>query len=101
MMPDNPMEKLDFTLTYKDHLRLFMLLHSDEQGKLKRLMEVIKQRNNIETSKAFTLLDGNAVVSIKLWFLPLTGLNNVQNGPFETEIRNGRCYINKNVEFGY
>lgn len=101
MIPDNPLENLNLTLTYKDHLRLFMLLHSDEQGKLKRLMEVIKQRNSIETNNAFTLSDGSAKVSIKLWFLPLTGLNNTRNGPFDTEIRNGRCYITKNVEFGY
>ena len=101
MIPDNPMENLNLTLTYKDHLRLFMLLHSDEQGKLKRLMEVIKQRNSIETNKAFTLSNGSAKVSIKLWLLHLTGLNNTANGPFDTQIRNGRCYITKNVEFGY
>jgi hypothetical protein len=99
--PDNPMENLNFTLSYKDHLRLFMLLHSDEQGKLERLMEVISQRDGIDTQNAFTLSAGNAIISIKLWFLPLTGLNNIQNGPFDTEIRDGRCYIIKNVEFGY
>lgn len=101
MMPDNPMEKLNLALTYKDHLRLFMLLHSDEQGKLKRLLEVIRQRNGVDVTKAFTLVNGRAQVSIRLWFLPLTGLNNTKNGPFNTEIRNGRCYILKDVEFGY
>jgi len=78
-----------------------MLLHSDEEGKLKRLMGVIRERDNIETREAFTLSDGSAIVSIKLWFLPLIGLKNAQNGPFQTEIRNGRCFINKYVEFGY
>lgn len=101
MATDNPLEKLNLTLTYRDHLRLFMLLHSDEEGKLKRLMGVIRERDNIETREAFTLSDGSAIVSIKLWFLPLIGLKNAQNGPFQTEIRNGRCYINKYVEFGY
>ncbi|MHB9094695.1 MAG: pilus assembly protein TadG-related protein [Eubacteriales bacterium] len=101
MSPANPLEEFNLTLNYKDHLRLFMLLKSDEEGKLKRMVELISRRSNIDVAKAYTLSDGSVEVSLKMWFLPLAGFDNIGNGPFGTRIKDGRCYISKNVEFGY
>ena len=100
MFPDNPLEKTP-PLNYKDHLRLFMLLHSDEEAKLGRIDELVRERSGIDTGELPTLADGYITVSVKMWFLPLAGFGNLKAGPFDTEIRDGRCYITKEVEFGY
>lgn len=101
MVPDNPLEKLNLTLNYRDHLRLLLLLNSDENGKLARIAELIKERSGSEPAKLFTLVNGDAEVSVKLWFLPLAGFGSMDSGPFGTRIVNGRCFIKKRVEFGY
>ncbi len=100
MFPDNPLEKIP-PLNYRDHLRLFMLLHSDEEGKLDRIGQLIRQRSGIDTGELPTLADGYVTVSLRMWFLPLAGFDNLESGPFGTSVRDGRCYITKEVEFGY
>lgn len=97
--PNNPFEQV--TLTYKDHLRLFLLLNSDEQGKLKRITQLIKIRSGAQPEKIPTLSSGTVTVSIRMWFLPLAGIKDLTKGPFGTTINNGRCYITKDVDFGY
>lgn len=97
--PNNPFEEV--TLNYKDHLRLFFLLHSGEQAKLQRMIQIVKTRSGEQPENINTLSNGTATVSIKMWFLPLAGFKNLQHGPFGTRIVNGRCYISKDVEFGY
>lgn len=99
VQPDNPLQNV--TLTYKDHLRLFLLLHSDEKTKLDRIKELIKARSSIESGDMYTNSAGAATISIRLWFLPITGLKNMEKGPFGSRVNNGRCYITKEVEFGY
>lgn len=101
MVPDNPLKRLDLNLNYKDHLRLFMAFHRDENGKLGRIAELINSGGLVGDSGGYTLMDGNVSISIKLWFLPLAGLSNLNNGPFDTQFKNNRCYITKRVEFGY
>ncbi|WP_418792178.1 hypothetical protein [Phosphitispora sp. TUW77] len=100
MFPDSPLEKTP-PLNYKDHLRLFMLLHSAEKAKLARIDQLIRERSGIDTGKLPTLADGYITVSVKMWFLPLNGFSNLKAGPFGTVIRDGRCYITKRVELGY
>lgn len=99
VQPDNPLQNV--TLTYKDHLRLFLLLHADEKTKLDRIRELIKVRSSIEPGDMYTNSAGTATISIRMWFLPMTGLTNMERGPFGTRISDGRCYITKEVEFGY
>jgi len=100
MSPDNPLEKIP-PVNYRDHLRLFLLLHGDEKGKLARIAELIEKRSGVDTAGAFTLSNGYIEVSVKMWFLPLAGFKDLETGPFGTRVKNGRCYITKSVEFGY
>lgn len=97
--PNNPLQ--DVTLTYKDHLRLFLLLHSGESVKLARISETIKARSGLTPETSFTTSRGTVSVSIPMWFLPMAGISDLKKGPFGTELKNGRCYISKNVEFNY
>ncbi len=90
----------NFTLSYKDHLRLFLLL--DRGNKIDKIKDLIVMRyGKGKFGKSYTLINGSTTVSIKLWFLPLAGLGEIKNGPFGTMIHEGRCYITKDVELGY
>lgn len=100
MMPDNPLKKTDLNLNYQDHLRLFMALHQDESGKLRRMAELIKRRQ-ASAEEACTKLNGSVRASVRLWFLPMAGFATLESGPFGTEFKDGRCYITKRVEFAY
>jgi len=97
----NPLAKLNIRLNYKDHLRLLLLLDQDENRKLTRIAELIEARSGIDPGQSYTQLGGQVNVSIPLWFLPLAGVQNLDQGPFDTRIREGRCYISKTVEFSY
>jgi hypothetical protein len=99
MYPENPLANI--TVNYKDHLRLFLLLNSNEEGKLKRITHVITERGGVLPGDSKTWIKGRAETSIKMWFLPLAGIKNLSKGPFGTVIKNGRCYIAKEVEYGY
>ncbi|PKM44969.1 MAG: hypothetical protein CVV03_07315 [Firmicutes bacterium HGW-Firmicutes-8] len=104
MYPPNLNSLNEVRLNYKDHLRLFLLLaHGEEKenNKLNNILSILNSRSGIDSSKGYTLLDGSAEISIKMWFLPLAGIRTLNSGPFETKIVDGRCYITKSVEFGY
>lgn len=104
MYPPNLNPLNEVRLNYKDHLRLFLLLahgEENEKNKLNNILAILKNRSGIDSAKGYTLLDGNAEVSIRMWFLPMAGMKTLNSGPFGTKIVNGRCYITKSVEFGY
>ncbi|HEX3032560.1 MAG TPA: hypothetical protein VHS59_10020, partial [Bacillota bacterium] len=103
MQPGNPLDKSQgLQLNYRDHLRLLLLLDSGrEQEKLDRIATLIKFRNTLDLGTVNTAVQGQATISIKLWFLSLGGLGNLQQGPFGTRVRGGRCYITKAVEYSY
>ncbi len=103
----NPLATTQLELNYQEHLRLFMLLdalqltEAEKKAKLTRIGELIGQKDKLDSAQAFTLLDGNLQVSIKLWFFPLSGISQLEQGPFGTEIKAGRAYLTKSVELGY
>lgn len=99
MSPQNPLR--DVTINYTDHLRLFLLLNSDEKGKLSRIAQLVQKRSNFEISQLYTDAKGESTVSIKLWFLPSIGFSNMKYGPFGTKVVNGQCYITKQAEYEY
>lgn len=99
MSPGNPLENIP--VDYREHLRLFLLLNGDEEGKLARISELIRKRSGVNTQKAYTMADAYLEVSIPMWFLPLAGVDSMKNGPFGTTIKDGRCYIVKRIEYEY
>ncbi|GAB4263361.1 pilus assembly protein TadG-related protein [Thermincola ferriacetica] len=94
----NPLH--DIRTNYKEHLRLLLFINNDD-NKLRRIQEIIRLRNNVDPKNLNTVLTGSAEVSIRLWFLPLAGIRNMEHGPFGTTVKDGRCYITKRVEYGY
>lgn len=58
-------------LSYLDYLRLFALLHGgEEDARLARMIAVIEQNSDLILSQVPTGVTGEAIVSVKLWFLP-------------------------------
>lgn len=96
----------DIRTNYKEHLRMLLFLHEDSNqadgdDKLIRILQIIKARNGRDPASLNTVVRGRTEISIKLWFLPLAGFEDLERGPFGTKIKNGRCHIIKQVEFGY
>ncbi|MGE5423373.1 MAG: TadE/TadG family type IV pilus assembly protein [Ignavibacteriales bacterium] len=94
--PMPPLPEFD----YKDHLRILALMNRGD-GKLERTAERIGANCGVDIHQATTAVYGNTTVSIRLWFLPLAGFRNMDNGPFGTKIKDGRCYITKEVQYAY
>ncbi|WP_424767140.1 hypothetical protein [Paenibacillus sp. sgz302251] len=58
-------------LSYTDYLRLFMLMHSaDEGARLARMIAVIEQNSGAALSAVPSGVTGEAQISLQLWFLP-------------------------------
>jgi|GEM_PF-246798 len=57
-------------ITYKDYLRLFLLIHGSKTEKLARAAAVIEHSTGYRLSEMPAALTGRADVSVNLWFLP-------------------------------
>ena len=82
----------EIMLGYKDYLRIFLLLHSNEEKKLSRMQALIQFNTKKDLSKHQTYVNGNAEFSIRLWFLP--GIMRAMN---TTVQMNGRVEGNRYI----
>lgn len=58
------------TLSYKDYLRIFMLLHSRNTPTLSRMQALLQLNTGINLAQSSTYVSGAASSSLKLWFMP-------------------------------
>lgn len=58
------------SLTYKDYLRVFMLIHSNNTKQMARMQALIELETGKDLMQATTYIQGNAASDIKLWFIP-------------------------------
>ncbi|MGG6312824.1 hypothetical protein [Paenibacillus macerans] len=88
-------------LTYRDHLRLFLLLHGRSDNRLSRMLAVIGMNTGIDTSERMTYAKGNVTVAIPLWFLPgvikAMGSASVVKG----NVEGSRYDVSKQADFSY
>lgn len=89
------------TLSYSDHLRLFMLVHGSREGMLKRMLALIHQNTGIDPTTRGTYGDTELRISTPLWFLPGVMKWIGQTGILGGEIENGRYYATKTSVFSY
>jgi hypothetical protein len=61
---------LKIDITYRDYLRLFLLIHGSKAEKLARVAALIEHSTGYRLSEMPTSLTGRADVSVNLWFLP-------------------------------
>ncbi|MCM3783590.1 hypothetical protein M3231_11430 [Neobacillus mesonae] len=58
------------SITYRDHLRLFLLAHSNNEKKMSRMIAMIRLNTEIDLNKTYTYAAGQIEMSMRLWFLP-------------------------------
>jgi hypothetical protein len=90
-----------FSLTYKDYLRIFLLLHSRDKVLLSRMQALIELNTGIPLKQSATYLSGTATTSVKLWFLP--GLMKVLGAAdlYSCRVVGGRCVITNTGVMAY
>jgi len=79
-------------LSYKDYLRLFLLIHSAESKKLARMQALIQLDTNKDLSQYSTYMFGKAQFSVRLWFLPEVMQSLSQTLFSNQEVKGNRYY---------
>lgn len=57
-------------LTYRDHLRLFLLLHGCGEEQLARMLAVVRLNTGTDPAQSFTYASAEITMGTPLWFLP-------------------------------
>ncbi|NQX63273.1 hypothetical protein [Paenibacillus qinlingensis] len=57
-------------LTYKDYLRLFLMLHSNNTKLMSRMQALHELETGIDLSQMSAYIQANATSEIRLWFIP-------------------------------
>jgi hypothetical protein len=57
-------------LTYRDHLRLFLLLHGGGEEQLARMLALIRLNTGTDPTERFTYASAELTMGMPLWFLP-------------------------------
>ncbi|WP_313637493.1 hypothetical protein [Paenibacillus sp.] len=66
-----PLSKyLPAQLTYRDHLRLFMMMHGGGNVQLSRMLALIRLNTGINPDERSTYVSSNIKLGMRLWFLP-------------------------------
>ncbi|MGX1827148.1 hypothetical protein ACWIE6_02775 [Paenibacillus taichungensis] len=88
-------------LTYRDHLRLFLLMHSNNERKLSRMLALIRLNTGVNPDEKQTYASGNMRSSIKLWFLPgVTRSIGAVMGSAD-QVEDGRFFIDRKADYSY
>ncbi|WP_244661033.1 hypothetical protein [Paenibacillus sp. CFBP 13594] len=88
-------------LTYRDHLRLFLLMHSNNERKMSRMLALIRLNTGVNPDEKQTYASGNMRSSIKLWFLPgvVRSIGAVMGSADQVE--DGRFFIERKADYSY
>lgn len=89
------------SVTYRDHLRFFLLAHSNNEKKMSRMMALIRLNTDIDLTKSYTYASGQTGMKMKLWFLPgITNMLGVISGSAD-RVENGSVYISVQSDYSY
>ncbi|MGG4130415.1 hypothetical protein ABEW19_19295 [Paenibacillus illinoisensis] len=88
-------------LTYRDHLRLFLLMHSNNERKMSRMLALIRLNTGVNPDEKQTYASGNIRSSVKLWFLPgvIKSIGAVMGNADQVE--DGRLFIDRRTDYSY
>ncbi|WP_314585879.1 hypothetical protein [Paenibacillus terrigena] len=89
-------------LTYKDYLRMFLMLHSRNEAMMSRMLAVIQFNTKINPNERVTTIEGDVRASIRLWFLPGV-MKTLRLTQFisQGEVEGSRYYVTKKAAFTY
>jgi hypothetical protein len=90
-----------FTFTYKDYLRLFLFLHSNDQKLMSRMQALIELNTDVDLANVPTYIEGEAAASTSLWFT--SGLFKLfqLTGNSQCVVSGNRCEVVKSAVISY
>jgi predicted nucleic acid-binding Zn-ribbon protein len=86
-------------VNYKDLLRLFLLLHSNDKRTMARMQALIELNTGLDLSQETVYVQARAEASLRLWFVPR--LMKLGEGWLPGKVRNGRFYLTKSAVMDY
>lgn len=92
---------LKVELTYRDHLRLFLLLHGQSDKRLSRMLAVIRRNTGTNPDERATYVKGETTISMPLWFLPGVARAIGYAGGLKGKVEGSRYYVTKQADFSY
>lgn len=96
------MKKLNrLTMNYKDLLRLFLLIHSNDKKMMARMQALIELNTGSDLARETTYLQASASASIRLWFLPRIMTSLKTAGLPVGSVQEGRREIRRTAVMSY
>ncbi len=92
---------LKVDLTYRDHLRLFLLLHGRSEQRLSRMLAMIALNTGVDPAERSTYVKGNVTVAMPLWFLPGVSKALGKVGILKGHVEGSQYYVAKQADFSY
>lgn len=92
---------LKVKLSYRDHLRIFLMLHGPSKSRLSRMLAVIRLNTGVPVDERETYVSAKLTTAIPLWFLP--GIAGVMGntGILKGKVEGTRYYAEKQADFSY
>ncbi|HEY4390937.1 MAG TPA: hypothetical protein VGN02_06275 [Paenibacillus sp.] len=94
-------EFIKVKLTYRDHLRIFLLMRGTSERRLSRMLALIRMDTGIPVEQRATYLRGGVSVSMPLWFLPGVAKTLGASGALKGRVEGSRYYVDKQADFSY
>ncbi|AZK48314.1 DUF5702 domain-containing protein [Paenibacillus lentus] len=92
---------LKINLTYRDHLRLFLLLHGGSEQRLSRMIAVIRFKTGINPDERATYIKGEVTAALPLWFLPGVSKAIGSAGALKGRVEGSKYYVVKQAHYSY
>jgi len=89
------------SFTYKDYLRLFLFIHSNDKKLMSRMQSLIELNTGIDLASVSTYIEGSATTSTSLWFT--SGLLKILQltGSSKCIVSGNRCEMTKSSAIAY
>lgn len=89
-------------ITYRDHLRMFLFIHSNNDKKLSRMLALIRLNTGVNPADRGTYASSEIVTGIRLWFLPgIAKAIGTIIGDGTDQVEGNRYLITRRADFSY
>ncbi|WP_308635959.1 coiled-coil domain-containing protein [Paenibacillus silvisoli] len=88
-------------LSYKDYLRVFLILHGGGASRTARMIAVIERNRGVTLASVPTGLTGELTTSVNLWFLPGLMKSFTLTGALGGKVKNNRYEATHTIGWSY
>lgn len=89
------------SLTYKDYLRIFLLLHSNNSKLMARMQALIELETGKDLVEETTYIQGNGTSEVRLWFIPQIMKLLDGTGLLGCKVQGNRCRFSSTSAVAY